>query len=285
MRCIHNIAMEIHSSSNAITHVQRLEDCQISLVWVLCCSACAECFVWRRRPTFSEAKRVLYTLLSVFEPSSHALQALADRSKTAVSKPAKPSSKKEDAAAPVEPEPQAPKVSKGIACMRNHVGTCLLQRAWTTLHDALMLKFCQAALTNDQSTNQLHFLSLGMRTWVTQHVTRQHDLHKQCLCKLKRTWSWLLQEPDPPLHEAAKAGNAAKVKSLLETGANPCEADSRGKVPYDVAADKAVRDAFRRSDARLCIHCMPTCVGEQKRSRGGAVKTCTAHITIECSCI
>ena len=61
------------------------------------------------------------------------------------------------------------------------------------------------------------------------------------------TWSWRLQEPDPPLHEAAKAGDAAKVKSLLEAGTNPCEADSRGKVPYDVAADKAVRDAFRRS--------------------------------------
>ncbi|KAL0031417.1 hypothetical protein WJX79_010554 [Trebouxia sp. C0005] len=115
-----------------------------------------------RRPTFSEAKRVLYTLLSVFEPSSHALQALADRSKAAVSKPAKPPSRKEDAVASLEPEPQAP------------------------------------------------------------------------------------TEPDPPLHEAAKAGDADKVKSLLEAGTNPCEADSRGKVPYDVAADKAVRDAFRR---------------------------------------
>jgi len=62
---------------------------------------------------------VLYTLLSVFEPSSHALQALADRSKAAAPKPAKPSLKKEDAVAPVEPEPQAPKVSMGHcnACM------------------------------------------------------------------------------------------------------------------------------------------------------------------------
>jgi len=76
---------------------------------------------------------VLYTLLSVFEPSSHALQALADRSKAAVSKPAKPSLKKEDAVASVEPEPQPPKVSMGDcnACMRKQAGTCLSQRACT----------------------------------------------------------------------------------------------------------------------------------------------------------
>jgi len=94
-----------------------------------------------------------------------------------------------------------------------------------------------------------------------------------------------LQEPDPPLHEAAKAGDADKVKSLLEAGTNPCEADSRGKVPYDVAADKAVRDAFRRSYLGLCVHCMPTCVGEQKSSRGGAVETCTVYITLKSSCV
>ena len=56
---------------------------------------------------------MLYTLLSVFEPSSHALQALANRSEAAASKPAKPSLKKEAAVASVEPEPQAPKVSMG----------------------------------------------------------------------------------------------------------------------------------------------------------------------------
>ena len=57
----------------------------------------------------------------------------------------------------------------------------------------------------------------------------------------------VVQEPDPPLHEAAKAGDADKVRSLLDAGADPCQADSRDKVPYDVAADKTVRDAFRRS--------------------------------------
>lgn len=56
----------------------------------------------------------------------------------------------------------------------------------------------------------------------------------------------VLQEPDPPLHEAAKAGDADKVKSLLEGGVNPAQPDPRGKLAYDVAADKAVRDAFRR---------------------------------------
>ena len=61
-----------------------------------------------------------------------------------------------------------------------------------------------------------------------------------------------MQEPDPPLHDAAKAGDADKVKSLLEAGADPCQADARGKVPYDVAADKSVRDAFRRS-AHSCF--------------------------------
>lgn len=49
------------------------------------------------------------------------------------------------------------------------------------------------------------------------------------------------------MHEAAKAGNADKVRRLLEGGADPCLADTRGKVPYEVAADKPVRDAFRRS--------------------------------------
>lgn len=65
----------------------------------------------------------------------------------------------------------------------------------------------------------------------------------------------VLQEPDPPLHEAAKAGDADKVKSLLDGGADPCQADSRGKVPYDVAADKPVRDAFRRSASGCLCSC------------------------------
>ena len=74
---------------------------------------------------------MLYTLLSVFEPSSHALQALADRSEAAAAKPAKPSLKKEAAVASVEPEPQPPKVSMGRcnSCMRQQAGACLSQRA------------------------------------------------------------------------------------------------------------------------------------------------------------
>ena len=55
-----------------------------------------------------------------------------------------------------------------------------------------------------------------------------------------------VQEPDPPLHEAAKSGNADRVKSLLEGGADPTQADPRGRLAYDIAADKPVRDVFRR---------------------------------------
>lgn len=62
-----------------------------------------------RRPTFSETKRVLYSLLSVFEPSSHALQALNAPAKPAAPKPAKHSPQKAPAAV-VEPEPQPVKV-------------------------------------------------------------------------------------------------------------------------------------------------------------------------------
>ena len=69
-----------------------------------------------------------------------------------------------------------------------------------------------------------------------------------------------MQEPDPPLHEAAKAGNADRVKSLLEGGADPCQADSKDKVPYDVAADKAVRDAFRRWMCSSCCINQKSCV-------------------------
>ena len=64
----------------------------------------------RRRPTFSETKRVLHALVSVFEPSSHALQAAAP-AKQAAPKPPKASPKKEDPASSVAPTPQAPKVS------------------------------------------------------------------------------------------------------------------------------------------------------------------------------
>ena len=69
-------------------------------------SHCLAC----RRPTFSETKRVLYSLLSVFEPSSHALQALNAPAKPAALKPAKHSPQKAAAVA-AEPEPQPVKVS------------------------------------------------------------------------------------------------------------------------------------------------------------------------------
>ncbi|EIE25625.1 hypothetical protein COCSUDRAFT_83632 [Coccomyxa subellipsoidea C-169] len=52
--------------------------------------------------------------------------------------------------------------------------------------------------------------------------------------------------PDSGLHVAAKAGDAAKVTQLLEGGEDPTALDARGRPPYAVAADKDVRDAFRR---------------------------------------
>lgn len=49
-----------------------------------------------------------------------------------------------------------------------------------------------------------------------------------------------------PLHEAAKAGNAEKVLELLERGFDPCVIDERGRTPYRLAAEKEVKNTFRR---------------------------------------
>mmetsp|Transcript_6326 Transcript_6326/g.13979 ORF Transcript_6326/g.13979 Transcript_6326/m.13979 type:complete len:643 (+) Transcript_6326:35-1963(+) len=48
------------------------------------------------------------------------------------------------------------------------------------------------------------------------------------------------------LHKAAKAGDAARVTKLLESGHDPSARDASGRTPYEVSQDKAVRDAFRR---------------------------------------
>eukprot|EP00873_Tetraselmis_striata_P024606 jgi/Tetstr1/444870/TSEL_032712.t1 len=52
--------------------------------------------------------------------------------------------------------------------------------------------------------------------------------------------------PDSALHVAARAGDAEAVRELLEAGGDPGARDARGRPPYDVAADKPTRDAFRR---------------------------------------
>ncbi|KAK9908857.1 hypothetical protein WJX75_003876 [Coccomyxa subellipsoidea] len=52
--------------------------------------------------------------------------------------------------------------------------------------------------------------------------------------------------PDSALHVAAKAGDAAEVSKLLQRGDDPAVLDDRGRPPYAVAADKDIRDAFRR---------------------------------------
>ena len=87
-----------------------------------------------RRPTFSETKRVLYSLLSVFEPSSHAVQALNTPAKPAAHKPAKHSPQKAPAAV-TEPEPEPVKVPLPLTaglCM-----LCLLCRGLAFHHTSL----------------------------------------------------------------------------------------------------------------------------------------------------
>ncbi|KAG9445110.1 hypothetical protein H6P81_016450 [Aristolochia fimbriata] len=48
------------------------------------------------------------------------------------------------------------------------------------------------------------------------------------------------------LHDASKSGNVQRTLELLEQGLDPCIKDARGKTPYTVAADKEVRNTFRR---------------------------------------
>ena len=49
-----------------------------------------------------------------------------------------------------------------------------------------------------------------------------------------------------PLHIASEMGCSNLVYTLLSAGANPCHTDIRGRKPYYLAKDKAVRDAFRK---------------------------------------
>ena len=53
------------------------------------------------------------------------------------------------------------------------------------------------------------------------------------------------------LHEATREGDVARVSSLLEGGADPCEKDLRGRPPYLLAKTKEVRDAYRRFRAKV----------------------------------
>lgn len=48
------------------------------------------------------------------------------------------------------------------------------------------------------------------------------------------------------LHAAAHSGNAQRTLELLEQGFSPCLKDERGRTPYMLAAEKEVRNAFRR---------------------------------------
>lgn len=53
-----------------------------------------------------------------------------------------------------------------------------------------------------------------------------------------------------PLHRAAKSGDPDRVNQLLEAGHDPTQQDEKGRTPYILSADKAVRDAFRRYMAK-----------------------------------
>ena len=50
--------------------------------------------------------------------------------------------------------------------------------------------------------------------------------------------------PQPELHQASRGGDAKAIERLLREGHDPTV--SVGKTAYAVAANKAVRDAFRR---------------------------------------
>eukprot|EP00879_Flechtneria_rotunda_P003141 GHRR01003363.1.p1 GENE.GHRR01003363.1~~GHRR01003363.1.p1 ORF type:complete len:736 (+),score=308.17 GHRR01003363.1:278-2485(+) len=54
------------------------------------------------------------------------------------------------------------------------------------------------------------------------------------------------KQEEPPLIRASKAGDAARVARLLASGHDPCVKDAKGRSPYRAAANKEVRDAFRR---------------------------------------
>jgi len=54
-----------------------------------------------------------------------------------------------------------------------------------------------------------------------------------------------------PLHRASELGCGDICSFLLAAGADPGASDARGRGPYAVARDKATRDAFRRSRAKL----------------------------------
>ncbi|RMG20191.1 MAG: hypothetical protein D6732_28930 [Methanobacteriota archaeon] len=58
--------------------------------------------------------------------------------------------------------------------------------------------------------------------------------------------NWQDRKGRTPLHLAAKAGNAKNVELLLQFGADPKIADRDGMVAYNLAKDKSVRNLIRR---------------------------------------
>ena len=181
--------------------------------------------ILRRRPTFSETKRIVRTLLSVYQPSPATLQQLAaskqPQLKANGALPASPAaaSHKTPAvaatAAPAAPEPliEASKLHRaaaaGDADKVPPVSPCVvakLQHAIDGRRRAL-----RATCFNDACC-----------------VMSAPHLH------VRRSLS------------SARGARDVQVGALLEDGHDPTVRDSRGRTPYAVADGKAVRDVFRR---------------------------------------
>jgi hypothetical protein len=52
----------------------------------------------------------------------------------------------------------------------------------------------------------------------------------------------MTQQEEPPLIKASKAGDADRVARLLANGHDPTVRDARGRSPYQLAANKEVRE-------------------------------------------
>lgn len=90
------------------------------------------------------------------------------------------------------------------------------------------------------------------------------------------------EEEDPALalHSAARAGDADLVSELLADGFDPTLRDGRGRTPYALSANKAVRDAFRRCMAEEPERCdwtaaeVPSALTSELEAAQAARKVC-----------
>ena len=74
---------------------------------------------------------------------------------------------------------------------------------------------------------------------------RKIAIYKRRVTKTGTNYAWNTGG-ETALHAAARAGKSDSVKLLLEHGADPTIFNERNQVPFEVAADKDIRNAFRR---------------------------------------